>query len=215
MADSEDCPRIASGESSGSVMSVQSAELSASCTRTSHHETSLLSPETLVPLPVKSLMSSFNSLHDPAVLIERLEMSGEKKRKVDIPGLDGATIDGEEPLDMIVAKCQFSEMLARYRHVEGRYSSWLMAFSSNAHASGRDLSFPNTFPIKLVTNYREAWDRCCFYYADEEERAVQWNNLLLLIRAGAEEDTEEYMKLAAIHELAYAHIVTEIFVILL
>ena len=103
MADSEDRPQIASGESSGFVMSVRSAELSASCTSTSHHDTSLLSPETLVPLPVKNLMSSFNSLHDAAVLIGRLEMSGEKKRKVDIPGLDGATIDGEEPLDMIVA----------------------------------------------------------------------------------------------------------------
>ena len=65
-------------------MSVRSAEQSASRTRTSHHELSLLSLETLVPLPVKSLMPSFNSLHDPAVLIDRLEMSGEKKRKVDI-----------------------------------------------------------------------------------------------------------------------------------
>ena len=197
MADSEGSPQIASGESSGSVMSVRSAEQSASRTRTSHHELSLLPLETLVPLPVKSLMPSFNTLHDPAELIDRLELSGEKKRKLDIPGLDGTTIDGEEPLDLIVAKCQFSEMLARYRHVEGRYTSWLMGFSSNAHATGRDLSFPHLFPIKLVSNYREAWDRCCFYYPDEEERAIQWNNLLLLIKAGAEEDTDEYRKVVA------------------
>ena len=72
-----------------------------------------------------------------------------------------------------------------------------MGFSSNAHATGRALSFPHLFPIKLVSNYREAWDRCCFYYPDEEERAIQWNNLLLLIKAGAEEDTDEYRKLAA------------------
>ena len=72
-----------------------------------------------------------------------------------------------------------------------------MAFSSNAHATGRDLSFPHLFTIKLVTNYREAWDRCCFYYADEKERAIQWGRLLQLIDAGAEEDADEYRQLAA------------------
>ena len=51
-------------------------------------------------------------------------------------------------------------------------------------------------PIKLVMNYKEAWDRCCFYYADETERTVQWSHLLQLIHAGANEDADEYRRLA-------------------
>ena len=65
------------------------------------------------------------------------------------------------------------------------------------HATARDLSVPHLFPIKLVMNYREAWDRCYFYYADEKERAVQWNHLLQLIDAGGQEDMYEYRQLAA------------------
>ena len=172
MADPEGSPRIASGDSSESVMSVRSAEQSASYTRANNHALSLLPPETIVPPPVKTHDAPLESLHDPAVHADRLDMPGEKKRKLDIPGRHGTAIDGAMLLDLIIAKCQFPEMLARYRHIEGRFTSWLMAFSSNAHASGRDLSFPHLFAIKLITNYREAWDRCCFYYTDDEETQV-------------------------------------------
>ena len=113
MADSE-------GESPKSVMSVRSAEQSASCTRTSNHVLPLLPPETIVPPPVKTHNAPLESLHDAAVHAHRLDMPGEKKRKLDIPGRNGTTIDGEMPLDLINAKCQFTEMLAQYPHVEGR-----------------------------------------------------------------------------------------------
>ena len=197
MADSEADSQIASGESSGSAMSVQSAELSATSNHElSNHVLSQLPPETIVP-SVKTHCALPKSLRGAATCAERPYMTGEKKRRLDIPGRDGTTIDGETPLDLIIAKCQFPEMLARYRHVEGRFTSWLMAFSSNAHATGRDLSFPHLFSIKLVMNYREAWDRCCFYYTDEAERTTQWNNFLMLIDAGAEEDTDSFRKLVA------------------
>ena len=72
-----------------------------------------------------------------------------------------------------------------------------MGFRSQAHATARDLSYPHLFPINLVMNYREVWDRCCFYHADAEERAFQWNNPLQLIGAGALGDADEYRKLTA------------------
>ena len=99
--------------------------------------------------------------HHDAYLIAAGGPSAEKKQKVLIEGLNGFELDGDTPLDTIMGKNQFPEMLSPYRHVPGRYNTFLMAFSSNAHASGRDLSYNQ--PLKLVTNYRV----CIFYYEDE------------------------------------------------
>jgi hypothetical protein len=93
-------------ESSGSAMSVRSAELSATSNHElSNHVLSQLPPETIVP-SVKTHCALPKSLRGAAACAERPYMTGEKKRKLDIPGRNGTTIDGETPLDLIIAKCQ-------------------------------------------------------------------------------------------------------------
>ena len=199
MADSGDHSQIASGEFSESAVRERSAELSVP--RTCSIETLSISSNTLAVLPPEKISASRCTLsHDVlmrGVGADHCCTLGEKRRKVDVPGLDGTTIDGDETLDLILGKCQYPEMLSRYRDVDGHYSSYLIGFQSNAHASGRDLSFPHLQPIKLVLNYREAYDRCCFYYEDPTERAWQWRSLILQINAGAQDDAEEYRKLVA------------------
>ena len=46
-----------------------------------------------------------------------------------------------------------------------------------------------------MSDYREAWDRCIFYYEEEEERLWQWKIFLLQLEAGAADDKPEYRKL--------------------
>ena len=54
----------------------------------------------------------------------------------------------------------------------------------------RGLSF--TKPVKLVSTYKEAYDRAVFYYPDEIERNEQWQRYLELEAAGAAEDADMY-----------------------
>ena len=61
MADSGDHAQIASDESTESAMTELAAELST--TRTDQHELTFLSPKTLMPPPVKTLISSRLVLH--------------------------------------------------------------------------------------------------------------------------------------------------------
>ena len=79
-----------------------------------------------------------------------------KKSKIEdkIPGLLGTTIDENEPLDCVIAPCQYPEALARYRNLPDRYTSYLVAFPSSSHTENRGLSFVKA--IKLVTTYGEA-----------------------------------------------------------
>ena len=91
-----------------------------------------------------------------------------------------------------MAMCQFLEKLAKYRHVIGFRSSWLIPFASYAHAQKRDLSFVNL--LRLVSDYRDAYDRATFYYPDEIERAEQWQRYLELEQAGAAEDSDTYRR---------------------
>ena len=93
MADSADHSQIASGEFIESAVNERSAEQSAPRTRTGQHELTLLPLETLIPLPVKPLIPSFNTAHDPAAHIDRCDLTGEKKRKLEVPGPNGTTID--------------------------------------------------------------------------------------------------------------------------
>ena len=120
----------------------------------------------------------------------------EKRRKIDVPGLDGESIDGNEPIDVLVSNCQYPEQIEIYR-AHARYRSMFMVWSSNAHATARDLSFVSLMPVLHVSTLRQAYDRCIFYYPEETERAYQWNIGLQLIRAGAERDAPEYRLLAS------------------
>ena len=49
----------------------------------------------------------------------------EKRRKIDVPGLDGESIGGHEPLDVLVSNCQFPEQIEIYR-AYARYRSMFM-----------------------------------------------------------------------------------------
>ena len=46
--------------------------------------------------------------------------------------------------------------------------------------------------MKLVSTYKEAYDRAIFYYPDEIERSEQWQRYLELEAAGAAEDSDLY-----------------------
>ena len=63
-------------------------------------------------------------------------------------------------------------------------------FVSYAHAQKRDPS--SVKPVKLVADYRDAYDRAIFYYPDETERLEQWTRFLELHEAGAAEDSNVY-----------------------
>ena len=118
-------------------------------------------------------------------------LAGEnKKQKTVIPGLNGTTIDPDETCDSCMAMCQYPENLAKYRHIIWFRSSWLIPFASYAHAQKRGLSFAK--PVKLVSDYREAYDRDIFYYPDEIEPNEQWQRYLELEAAGAAEDSDTY-----------------------
>ena len=136
MADLGDPPLIACGDSPESAMGVRSAELSA-CLK------SFLSVcvNLLVVMPLLQLRkfpthaaadavahhdTHFNSTGGPPA---------EKKQKQSIPGLTEFELDGDAPLDVIMGPCQHPEMLAPYRNVEGRYTTYRTALSSNAHAT--------------------------------------------------------------------------------
>ena len=109
--------------------------------------------------------------------VNDVALAGEnKKQKTTIPGLDGSTIDPEEPCDSCMAIFQYPDSLGKYRHVVGSRSSWLIPFATYAHAQKRGLSF--TKPVKLVSTYKEAYDRAIFYYPDEIERNEQWQRYL-------------------------------------
>jgi hypothetical protein len=118
-------------------------------------------------------------------------LAGEnKKQKIIIPGLNGGTIDPEEPCDSCMAMCQYPDSLGKYRHVVGSRTSWLIPYATYAHAQKRGLSFAK--PVKLVSTYKEAYDRAAFYYPDEIERSEQWQRYLELEAAGAAEDSDLY-----------------------
>jgi hypothetical protein len=89
-----------------------------------------------------------------------------------------------------MAMCQYPDSLGKYRHVVGSRSPWLIPFATYAHAQKRGLSF--TKPVKLVSDYREAYDRAIYYYPDEIERNEQWQRYLELEAAGAAEDSDVY-----------------------
>ena len=117
-------------------------------------------------------------------------LSGAKKQKMLIPGLNGTYIDPDEPCDVCMEMYQYPEMLARYRIGIGQRTSWLIPFASYAHAQTRDLSFVKL--VKLVADHREAYDRATFYYPDEIERLEQWSRFLELQEAGAAQDSDVY-----------------------
>ena len=195
MADSADPPQIVSGGSAESAIVVRSAELSASLKAFLS-----VSLKPLVALPFLSLKNFLTRRAADAVAHHTTYYkfaggpSAEKKQKHSIPGLNDSEpeIEGDAPLDVVMAPCQYPEMLTPYRHVEGRYTTFLIAFAANAHATGRDLSFYK--PHKLVNDYREAWDRCIYYYDDEEERLWQWRNFLMQLEKGAADDSPESRK---------------------
>ena len=70
--------------------------------------------------------------------------SAERKQKQSIPGLVDFELDGDALLDIFMGPCQYPETLAPYRNVEGRYTTFLTGYSSNAHVTGSDLSCPTT-----------------------------------------------------------------------
>jgi hypothetical protein len=172
MADSGDPPPMACGESPESAMGVRSAELSA-CLKS--FLSVCLKPLIVLPWPQLRKLPVHPAVYVVAHHDTHCEFTGgpsaEKRQKQSIPGLNGFELDDDTPLDVIMGPCQFPEMLAPYRNVGGRHTTFLTAFSSNAHATGRDLSYYK--PLKLVCDYREAWDRAIFYYDDEEERLWQ------------------------------------------
>ena len=141
MADSGDPPLIACGESPESAMSVRSAELSA-CLKS--FLSVCLKPLFVLPLlqlrkfPTRTAADAV-AHHDTHCSFTG-GPSTEKKQKQSIPGLTEYELDGDAPLDVIMGACQYPEMLAPYRNVEGRHTTFLTAFSSNAHATARDLS---------------------------------------------------------------------------
>ena len=115
-------------------------------------------------------------------------MAGEnKKQKTVIPGLNGSTIDPDETC---MAMCQFLDNLGKYRHIIGYRSSWLIPFATYTHAQKSGFSVAK--PVKLVSEYREAYDRAIFYFPDEIERNEQWQRYLELEGAGAAEDSDTY-----------------------
>ena len=197
MADSEDHSQIASGEPSESAMSVRSAELSV-CLKCVYLFV-CLNPLAALPLLQFENLTNCHTADAGAHHDTHHSLVGgpsaEKKQKQSIPGLGDFELDGDAPIDIIMGPCQFPDMLAPHRNVEGRYSTFLIGFSSNAHATGRDLSYNK--PLKLVCNYREAWDRCIYYYEDEVERLWQWRNFLMQLEAGAADDKDDYRKLVA------------------
>ena len=159
MVDSGVHSQLATGKSPESVMSVRSTELSASL-KLFYLSVGL---NTLAALPLRQLKNLTHCAYNAGARHDTHcnftgGPSAEKKQKQSIPGLGDFELDGDAPLDVIMGPCQYPEMLAPYRNVEGRYTTFLTAFSSNAHATARDLSYYQ--PLKLVCDYREAWDRC-------------------------------------------------------
>lgn len=121
-----------------------------------------------------------------------------KKQKTftEIPGLDGAVLDPQEPMECVLAPVQYPEELLRYRYIESLPQTFLIAFPTGPHAMSRGLSFlaPG---IKLVGNVEEAWDRCVLLYPDEQQRLQQWEGVLRQLEAGAHDDALAYRKLIA------------------
>ena len=111
MADSGDHSQIASGGSTESAMFERSTELSAFRTGTFKHGITSLSPVTAMPLPAKTLISHRVPPRDTAAFADQCGLT-EKRRKLDVPGLNNTTTPGDKPHDMTIAKCQKPEMLA-------------------------------------------------------------------------------------------------------
>ena len=123
--------------------------------------------------------------------VDDVALAGEnKKQKITVPGLNGSTIDPEEPCDSCMAMCQYPDPLGKYRHLVGSRTSWLIPFATYTHTLKRGLSFAK--PVKLVSTYLEAYDRAIYYYPDEIERSEQWQRYLELEAAGAAEDADMY-----------------------
>ena len=139
MEDSADPSQIVAGGSAESAIVVRSAELSASLKAFLS-----VSLKPLVALPFLSLKNFLTRRAADAVAHHTTYYkfaggpSAEKKQKHSIPGLNDSEpeIEGDAPLDVVMAPCQYPEMLTPYRHIAGRYTTFLIAFSSNAHATG-------------------------------------------------------------------------------
>jgi hypothetical protein len=108
MADSGDHSQLATGESPESVMSVRSAELSASL-KLFYLSVGL---NTLAALPLRQLKNlthcAYNAgaRHDTHCSFTG-GPSAEKKQKQSIPGLGDFELDGDAPLDVIMGPCQY------------------------------------------------------------------------------------------------------------
>ena len=104
--------------------------------------------------------------------------------------MNGTTVDPDETCDSCIAMCQYPENLGKYRHIICFRSSLLILLVAYAHAQKRGLSFAK--PVKLVSDYREAYDRANYYYPDVMERNEQWQRYLELEAAGAAGDSDTY-----------------------
>ena len=135
MTVSEDRQRSAPGRSSVTEVSVRFGELSSSLVSI---VVLTLSPAVKTPerlaLPDVLKIPDSCAAHTEQYAAGAKKDDQEKRRKIDVPGLDGESIDGNEPIDVLVSNCQFPEQLEFYR-AHARYRSMFMTWSSN-HPTG-------------------------------------------------------------------------------